>query len=85
MNYYQKLLGIALLAGSVAGLSGCDQAEKSAQSLLNQASETAKQAIDQGNKAAQQALNEANQALPRLQQEEKNTSEARNEETPREI
>jgi len=71
---------VALIAALI-GLSGCDQAEKSAQTLLNQASEVAKQAIDEGNKAAQQALNEANQALPRVQIENPD----KDDETSREI
>lgn len=40
-------------------LAGCDQAEKSAQQMLDQAAESAKKAIDSTNQAAQQALNEA--------------------------
>ena len=39
-------------------MTGCEQAEKSAQVVLDQAAESAKQAIDQTNKAAQQALND---------------------------
>lgn len=39
-------------------MSGCEQAEKSAQLMLDQAAESAKQAIDETNKAAQQALSE---------------------------
>jgi len=50
-------LVLALLA--LLSLTGCNQAEKSAQQLLDQAAESAKQAIDQTNKAAQQALNDA--------------------------
>lgn len=41
------VLALALLA-----MSGCDQAEKSAQQMLDQAAETAKQAIDKTNDAA---------------------------------
>ncbi|NBA95577.1 hypothetical protein [Pseudomonas sp. R5(2019)] len=48
------VLVVALLA-----ITGCDQAEKSAQQMLNQAAESAKQAIDKTNEAAQQALHEA--------------------------
>ncbi|MBV6288054.1 hypothetical protein [Pseudomonas aegrilactucae] len=40
-------------------MSGCDQAEKSAQQMLNQAAESAKEAIDKTNDAAQQALSDA--------------------------
>ncbi|CAI8883663.1 MULTISPECIES: hypothetical protein [Pseudomonas] len=48
------VLLLALLA-----MSGCEQAEKSAQQMLNQAAESAKEAIDKTNEAAQQALSEA--------------------------
>ncbi|HKS15553.1 MAG TPA: hypothetical protein VJS90_21195 [Pseudomonas sp.] len=47
---------VVLLA--VLTMTGCEQAEKSAQQVLDQAAESAKQAIDQTNKAAQQALND---------------------------
>ncbi|MFO2462794.1 hypothetical protein OOJ96_03895 [Pseudomonas sp. 15FMM2] len=53
----------ALLALSLVMVSGCDQAEKSAQQLLGKASESAKQAIDETHKAAEQALSEATQGL----------------------
>lgn len=45
---------LALLA-----MSGCEQAEKSAQQMLNQAAQSAKEAIDKTNDAAQQALSDA--------------------------
>jgi len=48
---------VVLLA--LFAMSGCDQAEKSAQQMLNQAAESAKQAIDKTNDAAQQALSDA--------------------------
>lgn len=55
-----KSIGTPLvLVLALFAMSGCDQAEKSAQQMLNQAAETAKQAIDDTNKAAQQALSEA--------------------------
>lgn len=57
---YLKSIGTPLvLALALFAMSGCDQAEKSAQQMLNQAAESAKQAIDDTNKAAQQALSEA--------------------------
>lgn len=55
-----KSIGTPLvLVLTLFAISGCDQAEKSAQQMLNQAAESAKQAIDETNKAAQQALSEA--------------------------
>ncbi|WP_449432271.1 hypothetical protein [Pseudomonas putida] len=48
------VLIVALLA-----LAGCDQAEKSAQQMLDQAAQSAKLAIDKTNEAAQQALSDA--------------------------
>ena len=55
-----KSIGTPLvLVLALFAISGCDQAEKSAQQMLNQAAESAKQAIDDTNKAAQQALSEA--------------------------
>lgn len=55
-----KSIGTPLvLVLALFAMSGCDQAEKSAQQMLNQAAETAKQAIDKTNEAAQQALSEA--------------------------
>ncbi|KAF1008736.1 MAG: hypothetical protein GAK32_02049 [Pseudomonas fluorescens] len=59
-----KYLGAtALVALSLTVLSGCDQAEKSAQQLMGKAAESAKQVIDDTHKAAEQALNEATQGL----------------------
>jgi len=55
-----KSIGTPLvLLLALFAMSGCEQAEKSAQQMLNQAAESAKQAIDQTNEAAQQALSEA--------------------------
>lgn len=54
-----KSIGTPLvLALALFSLAGCDQAEKSAQQMLNQAAESAKQAIDKTNEAAQQALSD---------------------------
>ncbi|WP_166360228.1 hypothetical protein [Pseudomonas akapageensis] len=59
-----KSIGTPLvLMAALMAVSGCDQAEKTAQTMLNQAAESAKQAIDETNKAAQQALHSANQEL----------------------
>eukprot|EP00659_Diplonema_papillatum_P021743 gene21743-33457_t len=44
-------------------LSGCDQAEKSAQQLLGKATESAKQVIDDTHQAAEQALSDATKGL----------------------
>lgn len=55
-----KSIGTPLvLLLALFAMSGCEQAEKSAQQMLNQAAESAKQAIDQTNEAAQEALSEA--------------------------
>ncbi|MGH8383500.1 hypothetical protein [Pseudomonas sp.] len=55
-----KSIGTPLvLLLALFAMSGCEQAEKSAQQMLNQAAESAKQAIDKTNDAAQQALSEA--------------------------
>ncbi|MDD2046299.1 hypothetical protein [Pseudomonas putida] len=55
-----KSIGTPLvLLLALFAVSGCEQAEKSAQQMLNQAAESAKEAIDQTNQAAQQALSEA--------------------------
>lgn len=57
---YLKSIGTPLvLLMALFAMSGCEQAEKSAQQVLNQAAESAKQAIDKTNEAAQQALSEA--------------------------
>ncbi|SDU90151.1 hypothetical protein [Pseudomonas mucidolens] len=74
----------SLLALSLVMISGCDQAEKSAQQLLGKASESAKQAIDETHKAAEQALSEATQGLiaPKEDEEEqRNTPETTSQET----
>ena len=55
-----KSIGTPLvLALALFTLAGCDQAEKSAQQMLDQPAQSPKQAIDDTNKAAQQALSEA--------------------------
>lgn len=55
-----KSIGTPLvLLLALFAMSGCEQAEKSAQQMLNQAAESAKEAIDKTNEAAQQALSEA--------------------------
>ncbi|RON08001.1 hypothetical protein BK659_17325 [Pseudomonas brassicacearum] len=54
-----SLTAASLLVLSALVLTGCDQAEKSAQQLMGKAAETAKQAIDDTHKAAEQALNDA--------------------------
>jgi hypothetical protein len=58
-----KLKTTALLIASLLVLSGCDQAEKSAQQLMGKAAESAKQAIDDTHKAAEQALSDATSGL----------------------
>ena len=59
-----KQLGVpALLAVAMLLMSGCDQAEKSAQQLLGKATESAKQAIDDTHKAADQAISDATGGL----------------------
>ncbi|KAA0945588.1 MULTISPECIES: hypothetical protein [unclassified Pseudomonas] len=73
-------LGAAsLLALSLVMISGCDQAEKSAQQLLGKASESAKQVIDDTHQAAEQALSEATQGL--ISPKEKNAEEQSDSET----
>jgi vacuolar-type H+-ATPase subunit H len=52
-----------LLFTSLLVLTGCDQAEKSAQQLMGKAAESAKQAIDDTHKAAEQALSNATGGL----------------------
>lgn len=55
-----KSIGTPLvLLLALFAMSGCEQAEKSAQQMLNQAAESAKEAIDKTNEAAQDALSEA--------------------------
>lgn len=58
-----KLKTTALLVTSLLVLAGCDQAEKSAQQLMDKAAESAKQAIDDTHKAAEQALSDATGGL----------------------
>ena len=84
-----KSLGATALLGlSLVMLSGCDQAEKSAQQLLGKASESAKQVIDDTHQAAEQALSDANKGLiapPERKQDneeqEDNTPESTSQET----
>lgn len=59
MLYFKSIGTPLVLVLALFAMSGCDQAEKSAQQMLNQAAETAKEAIDKTNDAAQQALSEA--------------------------
>ena len=59
MKSFKSLAGASLLAFSALLLTGCDQAEKSAQQLMGKAAESAKQAIDDTHKAAEQALSDA--------------------------
>lgn len=59
MLYFKSIGTPLVLVLALFTMSGCDQAEKSAQQMLNQAAETAKEAIDKTNDAAQQALSEA--------------------------
>lgn len=55
-----KHAGVAvLLATALFVISGCDQAEKAAQQMLDKTAESAKQAIDDTHKAAEQALHDA--------------------------
>ncbi len=54
-----KFKTTAVLFASLLVLAGCDQAEKSAQQLMDKAAESAKQAIDDTHKAAEQALSDA--------------------------
>lgn len=58
-----KLTATALLITSLLVLTGCDQAEKSAQQLMGKAAETAKQAIDDTHKAAEAAISDATGGL----------------------
>ncbi len=59
MMTLKSLTAASLLAVSALLLTGCDQAEKSAQQLMGKAAESAKQAIDDTHKAAEQALSDA--------------------------
>jgi vacuolar-type H+-ATPase subunit H len=84
-----KSLGATALLGlSLVMLSGCDQAEKSAQQLLGKASESVKQVIDDTHQAAEQALSDATKGLiapPERKQDneeqEDNTPESTSQET----
>lgn len=71
---YLKSIGTPLvLVMALFAMTGCEQAEKSAQQMLNQAAESAKQAIDDTNKAAQQALNDATGTQPEKKEDTKDT------------
>lgn len=59
MMKLNSLTVAAVLVVSALLLTGCDQAEKSAQQLMGKAAESAKQAIDDTHKAAEQALSDA--------------------------
>ncbi|UVJ45675.1 hypothetical protein NVV94_09045 [Pseudomonas sp. LS1212] len=77
-----KSIGTPLvLVMAMFALSGCEQAEKSAQQMLNQAAESAKQAIDKTNEAAQQALHDATHGVP----ENSAAPEGQRKDTSREI
>ena len=52
-----------LMFTSLLVLTGCDQAEKSAQQLMGKAAESAKQAIDDTHRAAEQAISDATGGL----------------------
>ncbi|KTC37039.1 MAG: hypothetical protein ACN6QY_19125 [Pseudomonas sp.] len=55
-----KTLGtVSVLTLSMLALAGCEQAEKSAQQVLDKTAQAAKQAIDDTHKAAEQALSDA--------------------------
>ncbi|WP_175649433.1 hypothetical protein [Pseudomonas sp. Marseille-P9899] len=69
-----KSIGTPLvLVMALFAMTGCEQAEKSAQQMLNKAAESAKEAIDDTNKAAQQALNEATGKQPEKKEDTKDT------------
>ncbi|MCO7519399.1 MULTISPECIES: hypothetical protein [unclassified Pseudomonas] len=59
MLHFKSIGTPLVLALALFAMSGCEQAEKSAQQMLDQAAQTAKQAIDKTNETAQQALSEA--------------------------
>ncbi|CAK9888561.1 MULTISPECIES: hypothetical protein [Pseudomonas] len=59
MLHFKSIGTPLVLLLALMAMSGCEQAEKSAQQMLNQAAESAKEAIDKTNEAAQQALSEA--------------------------
>lgn len=69
---YIKSVGTPLvLVLALLAMSGCEQAEKSAQQVLNQAAESAKEAIDKTNEAAQEALSEATGSQPAQEEDDK--------------
>ena len=59
MLYFKSIGTPLVMALALLAMSGCEQAEKSAQQVLNQAAQSAKEAIDKTNDAAQQALSDA--------------------------
>ena len=59
MLHFKSIGTPLVLLLALFAMSGCEQAEKSAQQMLNQAAESAKEAIDKTNDAAQQALSDA--------------------------
>ncbi|MCS5516494.1 hypothetical protein NWF32_20590 [Pseudomonas qingdaonensis] len=59
MLYFKSIGTPLVMALALLAMSGCEQAEKSAQQMLNQAAQSAKEAIDKTNDAAQQALSDA--------------------------
>ncbi|MBC2656443.1 hypothetical protein H7A76_13440 [Pseudomonas sp. MSSRFD41] len=59
----KNLGAVTLLALSMLTLAGCDQAEKSAQHVLDKTAQVAKQAIDDTHKAAEQALSDATRGV----------------------
>jgi F0F1-type ATP synthase epsilon subunit len=59
MLHFKSIGTPLVLVLALFAISGCEQAEKSAQQVLNQAAQSAKEAIDKTNEAAQQALSEA--------------------------
>lgn len=75
MMKLNSLAAASLLALSALVLTGCDQAEKSAQQLMGKAAETAKQAIDDTHKAAEQALSEATSNIVGNKEKTANDSE----------
>ncbi|WNW10487.1 hypothetical protein RRX38_04750 [Pseudomonas sp. DTU_2021_1001937_2_SI_NGA_ILE_001] len=67
----KSALYIALLAGSLVVVSGCDQVESSGKQLLDTAAESARQAVDDTHKAATKALEDARQELSVLEPADK--------------
>ena len=59
----KNLGAVTLLALSMRTLAGCEQAEKSAQHVLDKTAQVAKQAIDDTHKAAEQALSDATRGV----------------------